>query len=233
MTGHEIKIETADGPFMAYLAVPEGNSPAPAVVVIQEIFGVNQNMRAIADDYAALGYIAISPDLFWRQEPGIQLTDKTEAEWARAFELYKGFDVALGINDIQATIDKVRVHPHCTGKVGAVGFCLGGLLAYLTATRTNADAAVGYYGVGIEGHLDEAAKITKPVLLHVAELDQYCPPPAQAQLNSAFANSSTVKVEFYPGCDHAFSRIGGEHFDEAASKLAGERSQALFKKALA
>ena len=233
MIGHEIKVETADGPFMAYIAVPDGATKAPAVVVIQEIFGVNQNMRSIVHDYAALGYIAISPDLFWRQEPGIQLTDQTEAEWAKAFELYKGFDVAMGIADIQATIDTVRAHSHSTGKVGAVGFCLGGLLAYLSATRTNVDAAVGYYGVGIEGHLDEAAKITKQVLLHVAELDQYCPPPAQAQLKSAFATSDKVSVEFYPGCDHAFSRIGGQHFDAAASKLAAERTTTLFKKALA
>ena len=233
MTGHDIKISTPDGDFMAYLVVPEGVTKAPAVVLIQEIFGVNANMREISQSYAAQGYIAICPDLFWRQEPGIQLTDKTDAEWARAFELYKGFDVAKGISDIQATITAVRHHAHCNGKVGAVGFCLGGLLSYLTATRTDVDAAIGYYGVGIENHLGEAENIKAPVILHVATLDEYCPPAAQAAITQAFAGSSKVSVHLYEGCNHAFSRIGGAHFDAAAADLAKTRTLGLFKSALA
>lgn len=232
MTGHDINIATPDGDFLAYLVVPEGAKPAPAVVVIQEIFGVNKNLRQICHDYAAKGFIAIAPDLFWRQEPGIQLTDQTEAEWARAFELYKGFDVAKGIADIQATIAAVRGHAHCSGKVGAVGYCLGGLLAYLTATRTDADAAVGYYGVGIENHLSEAAAIKGPVILHVAEKDEYCPPEAQAKIAAAFAGSAKVTVFSYPDQDHAFTRIGGAHYDKAAADLAHGRTFDLFQKAL-
>jgi carboxymethylenebutenolidase len=232
MTAHEIKIDTPDGPFMAYLVVPEGATKRPAVVIIQEIFGVNENIRTIARTYAAQGYIAIAPDLFWRQEPGIQLTDQSEAEWARAFELFKGFDVPKGVEDIQATINAVRAHPHCTGKVGAVGFCLGGLLAYLTAARTDIDAAVGYYGVGLDQKIDERATITKPLILHVAEKDEYCPPPVQKLLTETFAGSPNVTVHLYPNCDHAFARLGGAHFDQAAADLANGRSQDLFKSAL-
>ena len=147
--GETVTIKTPDGDFAAYIARPEA-AKAPAMLVIQEIFGVNAVMRAIADDYAAAGYLAICPDLFWRIEPGIDITDQSEAEWKRAFELFNAFDVDAGVQDIAATISHIRADPGCRGKVGAVGFCLGGLLAFLTATRTDVDAAVGYYGVGIE-----------------------------------------------------------------------------------
>lgn len=123
--------------------------------------------RETADWLASQGYVALAPDLFWRQEPGIQLTDKTEADWARAFELFNGFNIDKGIEDIGATIDALRNMDGCTGKVGAVGYCLGGLLAYLTAARTSIDAAVGYYGVSINDRLSEASGIKRPLLLHV------------------------------------------------------------------
>src|SRR5688572_2301600 len=147
--GERVSISTPDGDFWAYVARPAANT-APAVVVIQEIFGVNQVMRDITDGLAAQGYLAICPDLFWRIEPGIDITDKSEAEWKRAFELFNAFDVDAGVEDIQATITTLRKDGQCSGKVGAVGFCLGGLLAFLTATRTDVDAAVSYYGVGID-----------------------------------------------------------------------------------
>src|SRR5687768_11370490 len=147
--GERINIETEGGDFSAYVARPTA-AKAPAVVVIQEIFGVNKVMRDITDGLASEGYLAICPDLFWRIEPGIDITDKSEAEWKRAFELFNAFDVDQGVKDIQATITKARADAQCSGKVGAVGFCLGGKLAFLTATRTDVDAAVSYYGVGLE-----------------------------------------------------------------------------------
>src|SRR5437899_8736387 len=138
--GERTTITTEDGSFNAYVARP-GHSPTPAVVVIQEIFGVNHVMRDIADALAGQGYLAICPDLFWRIEPGIDITDKSEAEWKRAFELFNAFDVETGVGDIAATLAHIRQDGGCTGKVGAVGFCLGGLLAFLTATRTDADGS--------------------------------------------------------------------------------------------
>src|ERR1700761_8533060 len=165
MPADRLTVSTPDGAFSAYVARPAA-AKAPAVVVIQEIFGVNAVMRGICDDLAERGYLAICPDLFWRIEPGIDITDQSDAEWKRAFELFNAFDVDAGVKDIAATIDLVRADAGCNGGGGAVGFCLGGLLAFLTATRTDIDASVGYYGVSIERHTGEAEKLAVPLLLH-------------------------------------------------------------------
>ncbi len=229
----EIQISAADGgEFMAYVAAPASGGPAPAILVEQEIFGVNQVMRDLCDGYAAQGYLAVCPDLFWRQEPGIQLTDKTEADWGRAFELYQGFNEAAGVADIAATLAKVRSMDQCNGKVGAVGYCLGGKLAYLTATRTDADCSVGYYGVAIEAALDEAVAIKGPLMLHIAEKDQFCPPEAQGAIKDKLAGNAKVTIHSYAGMDHAFARVGGEHFDKAAAEQANARTAAFFKEHL-
>jgi carboxymethylenebutenolidase len=225
----DVTIGAADGgSFSAYLATPAAGK-GPAIVVIQEIFGVNKVMRDLVDGFAAAGYTAICPDLFWRIEPGIQLTDKSEAEWKRAFELYQAFDVDKGVADLKATIATARGHQASSGKVGAVGYCLGGKLAYLTAARTAADCSVGYYGVGIEGALDEAKSIAKPLLLHIAEKDQFCPPEAQAKINAGLKGNSHVTLHTYPGVDHAFARVGGDHYDKAAADLANSRTASFFK----
>ncbi|MFC3071282.1 dienelactone hydrolase family protein [Phenylobacterium soli] len=229
--GERTTITTKDGSFSAYVARPQAAS-APAVVVIQEIFGVNQVMRDITDGLAAQGYLAICPDLFWRIEPGIDITDQSEAEWKRAFELFNAFDVDAGVKDIAATIAEIRKDPGCSGKVGAVGFCLGGLLAFLTATRTDADAAVSYYGVGIEGRVAEAEKLARPLLLHIAEEDQFVPKEAQKVILQALKDHPNIEIHTYPGRDHAFARVGGEHYNEADARLAGGRTLQFFKKTL-
>jgi carboxymethylenebutenolidase len=228
----ELTIRAADGgSFSGYLATPKSGK-GPGILVIQEIFGVNQVMRDITDGFAAQGYVALCPDLFWRQEPGIQLTDKTEAEWARAFQLYQGFDEAKGVADLTATLAHLRTLPACTGKVGSVGYCLGGKLAYLMATRSDADCNVGYYGVGIDKALDEASKITRPLMLHIAERDQFCPPEAQAQIKAVLGKNPKVTIHSYPGLDHAFARPGGEHYDKAAAETANKRTAEFFKQHL-
>src|SRR5690348_8296788 len=184
----DVTIRAADGgSFSAYLATPHsasagGTGRGSGVVLIQEIFGVNKVMRNLADGFARQGYVVLCPDLFWRQEPGIQITDQTEAEWQKAFQLYQGFNEAKGVDDLIVALDHLRGLKDCAGKVGSVGYCLGGKLAYLMATRSNADANVGYYGVGIEKALNEAAAITKPLMLHIAGKDQFCPPEAQDQI---------------------------------------------------
>lgn len=226
MSGQEITIKSKDGgEFMGYLALPEGGS-GPGIVVIQEIFGVNEVMRGLTDEWAAAGYVALCPDLFWRQEPGIQITDQTEEEWARAFELFNGFDLEKGVDDLDATIEHLRGLDACTGKVGSVGFCLGGRLAFLTATRTNVDAAVGYYGVMLEEHVDEDLKA--PVLLHIATEDGFVPKENQAKVHAALDGNEKATLFDYQGNDHAFARNGGEHYDESAANLARDRSQEFF-----
>ena len=225
-------IQTCDGSFSAYVAAPKSDGPAPAILVIQEIYGVNAVMRGVCDHYASLGYLAVCPDLFWRIEPGIDLTDQTPEGNKRAFELFGLFDVENGMKDIQATIDAVRADPRCSGKVGAVGYCLGGLLAYLTATRTNADAAVGYYGVSIDTKLGAADAGHRPLMLHVAEEDEFVNKDAQAKIIARFKDDPAVTMHTYPGRGHAFARQGGAHYSDADANLANRRTEDFFTKAL-
>lgn len=228
-----LTIQTADGDsFSSYLALP-AKTPAPAVLVIQEIFGVNQVMRDTCDWLASAGYLACCPDLFWRIEPGIDITDRTDAEWQRAFALFKAFDVDKGVEDLKATLAALRGHEAATGKAGAVGYCLGGKLAYLMAARSDVDAAVGYYGVGLDALLDEAAAIRKPLLLHVASEDGFVPKEAQAKIKAALQGHPQVTLHDYEGRDHAFARIGGKHYDREAAELANARSLAFFAQHLA
>jgi carboxymethylenebutenolidase len=230
MTSEEITIPSKDGgEFMAYVARPDSGT-GPGLVVIQEIFGVNQVMREITDAFAADGFVAVCPDIFWRQEPGIQLTDKTEAEWERAFELFNGFNLDKGMDDLDATVEHVRGLDGCTGKVGAVGFCLGGRLAFLTATRTGVDAAVGYYGVMLDQHTDEPLKA--PVLLHVATEDSFVPKETQKAVHDALDGDPKATLYDYEGNEHAFARLGGEHYDEAAAETARRRTLDFFKEHL-
>ena len=228
----EITIQAADGgSFSAYLATPKAGK-GPGIVVIQEIFGVNAVMRGIADNLAAQGYAALCPDLFWRMKPGVQITDKTEAEWKLAVGYFGRFDADKGIEDLKATLAALRKHPACTGKVGAVGYCLGGKLAYLMATRSDADCSVGYYGVGIQDMLGEAKSIKKPLLLHIAGKDEFVPPPAQAAIKAGLKGDSNVTIYDYPDCNHAFARIGGAHYDKAAADQANQRSAEFFRRQL-
>jgi carboxymethylenebutenolidase len=223
-----ITITVADGTFNAYVARP-ASTPAPAVIVIQEIYGVNAVVRGIADRLAAAGFLAVAPDLFWRIEPGIDLTDQTDAGNQRAFELFGLYDADKGVQDIAATIDAVRASPDCTGKVGAVGYCLGGKLAFLTATRTDSDASVAYYGVGLDGLVGEAEKLTHPLMLHVAEEDRFVPKTAQQTVEAGLKNHPEVELHTYPGQDHAFARPGGMHYDKAAADLADARTLQFLK----
>jgi carboxymethylenebutenolidase len=228
--GQKISINGRDGNFGAYLASPAAapQGARAGVVVIQEIFGVNHVVRGVADWLAGLGYFALAPDLFWRLEPGIELTDRTDAEWEQALDLMNSFDPEAGVEDIQSAIDHLRVTSGVSGKVGAVGYCLGGLLAYLTATRTDADATVGYYGVNIHERLDEAGGIKKPLMLHIAGRDSFVPKVAQARIVAGLKDNPAVTLHVYDCVDHAFARPGGKNFDQAAAALANRRTEEFF-----
>lgn len=232
MAGQNITIKAVDGSgeFSAYLATPASGS-GPGIVAIQEIFGVNYGMREISDWLAGEGYVVLCPDLFWRQEPGIELTDKTEAEWARAFELFGGFDLDKGMEDIAATISTLRGMDACSGKVGTIGYCLGGRLAMASSTRTNADAAVGYYGVMLPEHRNETVRC--PVMLHVAEQDEYVPADQQAEIKDIWGCNDLVTIHSYPGQNHAFARPDGIHYDKTSAELANGRTLAFLKGKLA
>jgi carboxymethylenebutenolidase len=227
-----ITIESFDGgEFDGYLALP-ASGYGPGIVVIQEVFGVNQYMRSVADWYAAHGFVALCPDLFWRIERGIQLTDKGD-DWQKAIELYQKIDENKAAEDAAAALEFLRKAATCSGRVGAVGFCMGGKLAYLLSTRFKPDCAVGYYGVGIEQNLAEAQNISSPLLLHIAKEDKFCPPEAQARIHSSLDSNPLVTIYDYPGLNHAFGRTGGEHYDPAAAELANLRSLEFFVSSLA
>ena len=229
MAGAKMSIHVKDGSFDAYVAKP-ASGEGPAIIVIQEIFGVNPWIREVADRYAAMGYVAVAPDLFWRIRPGIELNDRDPGELQQAFDLFGQFDVAKGVEDIQATIDAARVMS--SGKVGAIGFCLGGLLAFLTACRTDADAVSSYYGVAIDNFLGEANKISKPTLVHIAGEDKFVSKDAQDKINKAMTNHPAVTLFNYSGQEHAFARDRGEHYNAESAELANQRSKDLFKTAL-
>lgn len=232
MAGQYIDMKAGDGTgsFRGYLALPTTGS-GPGLVLAQEIFGVNSTMREVADYYAEEGYVVLVPDIFWRQEPNVEL-GYTEADWQRAFGFFQGFDEAKGMEDIQTAITTLRATPEVTGKVGVLGFCLGGKLAYLAACRTDADVSVGYYGVGIDGALGEADKVKSPLVLHIAELDKFCPPEARDKIVQTLKGRPNIALYVYPGMDHAFSRLGGEHYDKASALMAHERTIGALKAAM-
>ncbi|TXL71412.1 dienelactone hydrolase family protein [Vineibacter terrae] len=215
-----------------YLAKPKSGS-GPGVLVIQEIFGVNKVMRDICDSWAAQGYVALSPDIFWRQEEGVDITDQSQDEWNQAFALYKGFDQAKGIDDLKVSLAFLRATAGCTGKVGVTGYCLGGFLTYMMMCHSDAEAGAAYYGVGIDGKLDDAKGLQNPTILHIAEKDGFVPPDTQKKIRDGLKDNPHVTVHGYANDDHAFCRVGGQHYNEASCKLANGRTLDLFKKALA
>jgi carboxymethylenebutenolidase len=223
MSGQAIRITGPAGDFSAYLARPESGE-GPGIVLLQEIFGVNQVMRNRCDALAAQGFTALCPDLFWRIEPGVDITDQSQAEWDKAFSLMKAFSPDTGIEDIAASIRWLRSQDGTGGKVGAMGYCLGGLLAYLTAARTDSDATIGYYGVSIQDRLDEASAIKQPLMLHIAGKDQFVPPEAQAAIHQGLDSHPLVTLHDYPEDDHAFARPGGAHYNAASADLANQRT---------
>jgi carboxymethylenebutenolidase len=231
MPGKTITITGKDGSFSGYLASP-GSDKGPGIVVIQEIFGVNQGLRDIADGLASRGFFALVPDLFWRIKPGIELSDKVEADRQVAFDCLGKFDLGTGVTDIQSALDHLRQLPGATGKAGVLGYCLGGQLAYLAAARTDSQASVGYYGIRIEDQLDEAKTIKQPLVLHIAEADDFVPPPAQAKIAQGLGGNPLVTLYKYPLMGHAFARVGGMHYDKANADLANVRSQTFFRQHL-
>lgn len=223
--GETVHIQIQDDYFDAYLARP-ATAAKGGIVVIQEIFGVNDDIKETADWLAGEGYLALAPDLFWQQERNVCLNAQTDSDVDKAFALMTAYDGDAGIGDIQAAIDYLRA-AGCA-KVGTIGFCLGGRMVYLAACRTNADAHASYYGVGIQDMLDEASKISAPTLLHIAEKDEFVPPAAQTAIADGLAGHDAARVHIYEGQGHAFARNHGMHYDAAAAELAHARSLALF-----
>ena len=227
-----ITLRTLDGSenFGAYVARP-AEAPVAAIVVIQEIFGVNAGIRRKCDQLAEAGYLAVAPDLFWRLEPEIELDPDIEPEFQRALDLMGKFDADQGVRDIEAAIKWARQDTDGK-KVGAVGYCLGGKLAYMTACRTDSDATVGYYAVGIPDMLEEAKAIANPLILHIPQEDGFNDKEAQAAMHDGLDPHPKVTLYDYPGLDHGFATEFGKRRDEEGAKLADSRTAAFFEQHL-
>jgi len=226
----EIHTLDTDEQFLAYSSQPVAPAKA-AIIVIQEIFGVNAGIKAKCDYWATQGYLALAPDLFWRIRPEIELDPDVPQELQEGFKLYGEFDQQQGVRDIEATIRAARVMVG-GGKVGAVGYCLGGRMAYFTAARTDINATVGYYGVGIPGLLNESHAIAHPLMLHIAGDDHLVGPDEQKQIHDGLDGHAKVTLHDYPGVDHGFAVTSGLRRNDEAAKLADTRTAAFFAKHL-
>ena len=223
MSTISIKASDGSGNFDALVVAPR-HTPAGAVVLIQEIFGVNDAMRATAAQVADQGFIAVCPDLFWRQEPGVNITDKTKEEWSKAFALMKGFDQDKGIEDLVATVAAARALPGCNGRVGTMGYCLGGRLAFMMAEQSDADVNISYYGVGLDSLLHDLDKIAHKLVVHIADKDEFFPADGRARVVAATKGHANIATYVYPGADHAFARVNGVHWDARSATIANGRS---------
>lgn len=197
-----IDIDTADGKFGAYLSLPRGGK-GPGIVLLQEIFGVNQHIRNVADQYAADGYVVLAPDIFWRQGQRIELGYDDE-QWKRAYALMQATDFDKAQQDVAATVKVLRSH---TGdaKVASLGFCFGGRLSYHTAANGLVDAAVAYYGGGIQNALERAPDIKVPVLMHFGAEDSHIPLDAVKSIAERFDDNEQVEIHVYDGAEHGFN----------------------------
>ncbi|MFO1057371.1 MAG: dienelactone hydrolase family protein [Dongiaceae bacterium] len=227
--GSMITVTAADGGrFQAYCAQPARGS-GPGILLLQEIFGVNHHIKAVADYYAEEGYVVLAPDLFWRIEPGVDL-GYAGPDMEKALALLQRFDVGRAVEDITATVAALRALPACTGKVGALGFCLGGRLAYLAAAHAGVDCAVSYYGGGIDTLLDR--KIAVPMAMHFAGADSHIPMSAVDKVRAAFAGRPEIELYVYPGAQHGFNCSERASFDKPSAQMAHSRTIALFHKVM-
>lgn len=227
----EIEAPDAAGGFPTYLAEPAAPATA-AIVVIQEAFGLNAGIRRRCDLLAEAGYLAIAPDLYCHIEPGIELDPDIEDQAARGIALLGDFDTDRAVRDIGAAIATARKRLPPGGKVGALGYCIGGKLAYMTAARTDIDASVGYYGIGIDTLLDEMGAIANPFMLHVGTDDPYFHMDAQERIRAAFEGDPKLSMHQYDGAGHGFATEFGKRRVEEAAALAERRTADVFDKYL-
>lgn len=227
MTGQWISIKTHDDKeFGGYLSLPPTGT-GPGLIVIQEIWGVNAHIRAVADQYASDGYVVLSPDLFWRQEPRVDL-NYDEAGTAKAYEFMTNLDGPMAVKDLTSTVTTLRGRSEVKGKVGAVGYCMGGRLAYLAAAHSGIDSAVCYYGGGIQNNLDVAPSVAIPILFHFGEKDTHIPKEAVDAVRAAFVTHPNARVDVYADAEHGFNCWGRPSYKQSAAALARGRSLEWF-----
>ncbi|MGF6413548.1 dienelactone hydrolase family protein [Paraburkholderia sp. MM5482-R1] len=231
MNGEYIQISAEDGQaFSAYLAKPK-NGSGPGLILLQEIFGINGYMKSMADRFAEEGYVVVVPDLFWRMKPGVVLGYSDE-DFAAALDYNERLSIDLAVADIQSTAKALRALSQHGSKIGALGYCLGGKLAMLAASRTDVDCAVSYYGVGLDAYLHEVPSIRCPMVFHFAGEDAFCPQETREKIQAALSSNAAIEQYVYAGCDHAFATSEREHFDKPAAMMAYSRSLSMLRRIL-
>ncbi len=234
MNGHWIDIKAHDGgTFGAYVSTPPKDTVGgPGIVLIQEIWGVNQHIRDVADQYAMDGFTVFAPDVFWRQQPRVDL-GYNEVDNPQAFAFMGALDRLNAVKDLASTAAVLRTHSASVGKVASVGFCMGGMLSYLCAASGSVDAAVCYYGGGIHTMLDRAPDIKVPMLMHFAEKDGHIPMSAVESVQAAFKGRDNVAINVYSGVDHGFNCWGRAMYNQKAAALARGRSLDFLSRSIA
>jgi len=231
MKTSNIRVPLRDGEMGAYLAVPD-RTPAGAVIAIMEIWGVNETMRKHAHEFAEAGFVCLVPDLFWRQESGVELYDSNPQDVKKAFDLYYDFDYDLGVRDMEDVDAYLHNRVESNGKVGAVGYCLGGKLCYLMCCRTEIDCAVAYYGTYIEHNIREAPNLHRPFVLHMAMKDRWVQSEVNDLLERRLSPNPLVTIHKYPDADHAFARHGGKPYRKADADRALALTLSFFRQHL-
>jgi carboxymethylenebutenolidase len=231
MRTENVIVPMRDGKMGAYVAYPD-KKPVGAIIAIMEIWGVNDTMRAHAHEFAEAGFVCLVPDLFWRQEPGVELSDRNPGDVEKAFDLYYNFDYDLGVQDMEDVRAYLKTLPEVNGKVGAVGYCLGGKLCYLMCCRTEIDCAVGYYGTYIEHNIREVGNLHRPFVLHMAMKDRWVQKEVNELLERKLSPNPLVTIHKYPSADHAFARHGGLTYSKPEADRALTLSLDFFHKYL-
>jgi carboxymethylenebutenolidase len=228
MTTQWIDITAKDGgKFKGYLALPPAGK-GPGIVLLQEIFGVNAHIRSVAEQYALDGYVVLAPDIFWRQEPGVELGYEGE-DMEKAFSLMKAMNSDQAIADIASTVDTLRGRPECQGKIASLGYCMGGILSFRSALDAGVDSAVCFYPGGIANHLDKAGRLQVPVQFHFAGQDKHITGEHIEQTRRAFAGRDDVKMFVYDSADHGFNCWARSAYDRHASALSHGRTLAFLE----
>ena len=219
-----LSINASDSPFDAYLAKPPGGGPG--ILVIQEVFGVNPHIRSVCDRFAENGYCALAPDVFHYLEPNVELGYE-EADMNRGIGLMQQLDHARTLRDLGATLDQLR-KISSNGKAGVTGFCMGGLLTYLSAAHLKPDCASAYYGGGIANFTDLAGQISCPIQFHFGEKDAFIPMQDVDKIRQATEKLPDCEIYVYDA-DHGFNCDARASYDEAAAKQAWQRTLHLMK----
>ena len=223
MRTSDVSISLGGGEMAAHLAMPDGQARG-SVIAIMEIWGVNDTMKALAAEFAEAGFVCLVPDLFWRLEPGVQLSDRNPDDVQKAFDLYYHFDYDAGVADLDEASRFLRAIPEGNGKVAAVGYCLGGKMCFLMCCRTEIDCAVAYYGTYIEHSIKEVGNLSRPFMLHQSLKDRWVQPEVNAFIERKLSPNPNVVIHKYPDAGHAFARKGSETYRESDSALAFERT---------